>query len=461
MPDNTLGTRIANAWNAFFNKDPTEAQRYNPYSFLTTGTRPDRTRMRYNNDRTIINSIFTRIAVDVSNVQLVHARLDQNGRFSEEIDSWFNECLKLSANRDQTGRAFSIDAVLTMLDEGCVALVPVAANTDVTKTKIYDIYELRTGKVLEWMPGKVRIRVYNEDRGKHQDLVMPKESVAIIENPFYSIMNQPNGTLRRLNRKLALMDITDEQNSSGKLDLIIQLPYSIRSESRRKLAEERRRDIETQLAGSKYGIAYADGTEKITQLNKSIENQLQSQVEYLTNQLFTQLGINEDVLKGTADEKTMLNYQNQIIMPILDAFADEMKRKFLTPNARTRGESVVYFQDPFKLVQINAIADIADKFTRNEILTSNEVRAIVGMKPSADPSADVLRNKNINQSKESEETEPIMTSGADAGSQEPVDQPEIAHSDLKESKWNDSVETRLRKFYTQRSQNKHGETTKV
>lgn len=397
MPDNTLGSRIQSAWNAFLNKDPTP-QQYNPYVVSTgTASRPDRNRMRWGTDKTIVNAIFNRIAVDVSEVQLIHAELDQNGRFKAEAESGLNDCLKVSANRDQSGRAFMIDAVLTMLDEGCVALVPVEADTNITRTKTYDIYELRVGHVIEWQPGKVRLRVFNEDRGKHEDLILPKQSVAIVENPFYSVMNNPNSTLKRLTRKLALLDITDEQNSSGKLDLIIQMPYTIRSNALKKRAEERRAQIETQLAGSKYGIAYADGTEKITQLNRPVENQLQAQVEYLTNQLLTLLGMPEEVLKGTADEKTMVNYRNGVITVILDAFADEMKRKFLTPNARSRGYSIIYFPDTLKMISVNNVADIGDKLTRNQILTSNEVRALLGMKPSEDPNADILSNPNIKQ----------------------------------------------------------------
>ena len=389
--------RIQRGWNAFRNRDPT-------IDFRDTGMayyyRPDRPRFTRRNERTIMTSVLNRIALDASAIDIMHVRLDENGRFLETVDSGLNNCLTLSANADQTGRALKQDIIMSMLDEGCVALVPVDTSTDPNKTDSYEIETMRVGKIIQWRPQHVQIRLYNEQTGKKDEIWLPKRSVAIIENPLYAVMNEPNSTMQRLIRKLALLDVTDEQTASGKLDLIIQLPYVVKTEARRQQAETRRKDIEMQLAGSKYGIAYTDGTEKITQLNRSVENNLMKQVEYLTNQLYSQLGITQAILDGTADDKTMLNYYNRTIEPIVAAIVDEMKRKFLTKTARTQHQSIQFFRDPFRLVPVNDIAEIADKFTRNEIMTSNEIRQIVGMKPSDDPKADELRNSNISQSKE-------------------------------------------------------------
>lgn len=386
--------RLQHAWNAFMNKDPTALQ-YNPYAAGSSSFRPDRVKLRPSNEKTIINPIYNRIAIDVASVSIEHVRVDENNRYLETIESGLNNVLTLDANVDQTGRAFIQDLVLSMFDEGCVAVVPVDTKVDPMLSGSIDIQTMRTGKIVEWFPTSVKINLYNDRTGKRENIVLPKKMVAIIENPFYSIMNERNSMLKRLTHKLALMDVVDEQTSSGKLDLIIQLPYIIKTDSRRQQAENRRKDIESQLAGSKYGIAYTDGTEKITQLNRTLENNLLKQIEYLTSMLYSQLGITEEVMKGTADEKTMLNYNNRTVEPILSAIVDEFKRKFLTKTARSQKQSIMFFKDPFKLVPVNNIADIADKFTRNEILTSNEVRGIIGFKPSADPDADALRNKNM------------------------------------------------------------------
>ena len=391
-----LTNRLQHAWNAFMNKDPTEYV-YHDYGGIGYGHRPDRIRLTRGNDRSIITSVFNRIALDVAAVDLRHCRLDKAGRYSEDIDSGLNNCLTLEANLDQTARALIQDCVLSMFDEGCVALVPVDTTKDPSFTDSYDILTMRTGSILEWKPSHVKVRVYNERTGKKEDITVPKRTVSIIENPLYAIINEPNSTAQRLMRKLSLLDVTDEQTASGKLDLIIQLPYIVKTEARRTQANKRREDIERQLTGSKYGIAYTDGTEKITQLNRPVENNLMSQVEYLTNQLFSQLGITQSILDGTADEKTMLNYYNRSIEPIVSAIVDEMKRKFLSKTARSQKQSIKAFRDPFRLVPVNDIAEIADKFTRNEIMTSNEVRQIIGMKPSDDPKADELINSNISQ----------------------------------------------------------------
>jgi len=389
-------SRIQHAWNAFMNKDPT-------YGYRDIGMgysyRPDRVRLTRGNERSIITAIYNRIAIDASSVNMNHTRLDENERYVSDMDSGLNSCLSLSANIDQTGRAFIQDVVMSMLDEGCVAIVPVDTTFNPEISGAYDISTMRTGKILDWYPAHVKVKVYNEKTGKKEDLLLQKSTVAIIENPFYSVMNEPNSTMQRLIRKLNMLDAIDEQSSSGKLDLIIQLPYVIKTEARRRQAEERRKDIEMQLAGSKYGIAYADGTERITQLNRPVDNNLMSQIEYLTSMLYSQLGITQSILDGTADDKTMLNYYNRTIEPILSAIADEMKRKFLTKTARSQMQSISFFRDPFKLVPVNEISEIADKFTRNEIMTSNEIRQVVGMKPSDDPKADELRNKNLSQSK--------------------------------------------------------------
>lgn len=393
----TLKDRLVHSWNAFMNKDPTGNTSQTFFSTSVSSYRPDRVRLTRGNDRSIVTSVYNRIALDCAAIKVEHVRLDNNDRFTEAIDSGLNSCLTLDANVDQTGRAFIQDIVMSMFDEGCIAIVP--TNVDVDEfllTNSYDILTLRTGRILEWYPTHVKLNVYNEDTGKREDIVLPKSKVAIVENPFYSVMNEPNSTLQRLLRKLVLLDAVDEHVGSGKLDLIIQLPYVVKTEARRRQAEERRKDIEEQLSGSKYGIAYTDGTEHITQLNRSVDNQLMNQIEYLTNLLYSQLGITAAILDGTADEKTMLNYNNRTIEPIMAAIVDEMKRKFLTKTARSRKQSIMFFREPFKLVPVNNLADIADKFTRNEILSSNEVRQIIGMKPINDPKADELRNKNLN-----------------------------------------------------------------
>jgi len=391
-----LSTRLAHAWNAFTSRDPTQ--------YIITGpgysSRPDRPRLSRGNEKSIATSIFNRIALDVSSVNIKHCRLDKNGRYVEDIDSGLNNCLNLEANKDQTGRAFIQDVVLSMLDEGCVALVPVETTIDPKSSNSYQIDSMRTGKITEWYPDMVRVRLYNDRTGEKEEILLPKNQVAIIENPLYAVVNEYNSTMQRLIRKLSLLDVTDEQTASGKLDLIIQLPYVIKTEARREQVERRRKDIIDQLAGSQYGIVYTDGTEKITQLNRSLENNLLKQVEYLTNMVYSQLGITQSVLDGTADEKTMLNYMNRTVEPIISAIVDELKRKFLTKTARSQLQSIVYFRDPFRLVPVNDIAEIADKFTRNEIMTSNEIRQIVGMQPSKDPKADKLVNSNISQAKQ-------------------------------------------------------------
>lgn len=391
--ENSISSRLAHAWNAFFNRDPTYRPDYGGYLY-----QPFRTRLRNGNEKSIVSSVFTRIAIDCSQIDIHHVKLDENGRYLSEINSGLNNCLTLEANIDQTGRQLKKDIVMSLLDEGVVAIVPTDTKLDPTTNGSIDIEKLRTGKIVEWYPGHVRVNLYNEKTGRHEDVTLPKSMVAIVENPLYEIINQPNSTLQRLIRKLNLLDVIDEQSGAGKLDMIIQLPYVIKSDARREQAEKRRKDIEMQLAGSKYGIAYTDGTEKITQLNRSVDNNLMNQIEYLTNMLYSQLGITQAVMDGTADEKVMLNYYNRSIEPIVAAITDEFKRKFLTKTARTQKQSIKYFRDPFNLVPVNDIAEIADKFTRNEILTSNEIRQIIGMKPSSDPKADELVNSNISQS---------------------------------------------------------------
>ncbi len=409
-----IGNRLKHAFNAFMNKDPTYYRNIgSSYSI-----RPDRPRLSRGNERSIVTAIFNRIAIDVASIDIKHCRLDSNNRFLEEVDSSLNNCLSLEANIDQTARAFIQDIVMSMLDEGCVAIVPIDTTLNPKNTDSYDILSMRTGKILDWYPAHVRVRVYNDKTGEKEDIVLPKKQVGIIENPLYAIVNEPNSTMQRLIRKLSLLDVTDEQTASGKLDLIIQLPYVIKTDARREQADRRRKDIEAQLAEGKYGIAYTDGTEKITQLNRSVENNLMSQIEYLTNMVYGQLGITQAVLDGTADEQTMLNYNNRTIEPIVSAIVNEMKRKFLTKTARSRSQSILYFRDPFKLVPINNIAEIADKFTRNEIMTSNEIRQIVGLKPSDDPKADELRNSNISQPNEETEenlSELDMTEDSEEG----------------------------------------------
>ena len=399
----SFGSRLKHAWNAFTGTDYTTYQDVGPgYS-----SRPDRIRLTRGNERSIITSVYNRIALDVAALNVQHIRLDENGRFLSVIQDGLNTCLTVEANIDQTARAFIQDIVVSMLDEGCVAIVPVDTTYDPSVTGSYDIQTMRVGKILDWYPQHVRVRLYNERTGTKENILVPKSTVAIVENPLYAVVNEPNSTMQRLIRKLNLRDVIDEQSGSGKLDLIIQLPYVIKTEARRQQAENRRKDIEAQLSGTKYGIAYADGTERITQLNRSVNNNLMSQIEYLTSMLYSQLGITQSILDGTADEKTMLNYNNRTIEPIISAIVDEMKRKFLTKTARSQSQSISFFRDPFKLVPVNDIAEIADKFTRNEIMTSNEIRQVIGMKPSDDPRADELRNKNLSAPSESEpETNP-------------------------------------------------------
>lgn len=389
----SFGSRLKHAWNAFTGNIQMNYRDLGmSYSY-----RADRPRMSRGNERSIVTSVYNRIALDVAALNVQHVRLDENGRFLSVIDDGLNNCLTLEANVDQTARSFIQDVVISMFDEGSVAIVPVDTTTDPNVSGSYDIQSLRVGQILDWYPQYIRTRVYNEQTGRKEDIVVPKSAVAIIENPLYAVINEPNSTMQRLIRKLNLLDVIDEQSGSGKLDLIIQLPYVIKTEARRQQAENRRKDIESQLSGSKYGIAYTDGTEHITQLNRSVNNNLMSQIEYLTSMLYSQLGITQSILDGTADEKTMLNYNNRTIEPIISAIVDEMKRKFLTKTARSQRQSISFFRDPFKLVPVNEIAEIADKFTRNEIMTSNEIRQVVGMKPSDDQRADELRNKNLSE----------------------------------------------------------------
>lgn len=392
--------RLAHAWNAFLNRNQTKefVPAYSPYTGVMGSTiRPDRIKLTRGNERSIVTSVYNRIALDVAATNIEHVRLDQNKRYVESLSTGLNECLTLSANRDQTARSFMQDVVMSLFDEGCVAIIPTDTNVDIHDTNSFDILSMRTGKILEWYPLHVKVRVYNENKGIKQDLIMPKDKIAIVENPLYAVMNEPNSTLQRLMHKLRLLDVVDEQTSSGKLDLIIQLPYVVKTEARRKQAENRRKDIEMQLAGSKYGIAYTDGTEHITQLNRSLENNLLGQIEYLTSMLYSQLGLTTSIFDGTADERTMLNYYNRTVEPIMSAIVDEMKRKFLTKTARTQRQSIFFYRDPFRMVPANELAEIADKFTRNEIMSSNEMRQIIGLKPVDDPRADELRNKNLNE----------------------------------------------------------------
>ena len=390
-------SRLKHAWNAFNNKDPTPKYQDIGASYYY---RPDRQRFTGGNERTIVTSVYNRIALDAAAVEIKHVRLDENERYLETIDSGINRCLNEEANIDQTGRAFIQDVVMSMLDEGCVAIVPVDTTFNPSITNSYDVQSMRVGKILQWYPNHIQVRVYNEKTGNKEDIIVPKNTVGIIENPLYAVINEPNSTMQRLIRKLSLLDAVDEQSGSGKLDLIIQLPYTIKTEARRQQAEARRKEIEVQLTNSKYGIAYTDGTERITQLNRPIENNLMKQIEYLTSMLYSQLGITQSILDGTADEKTMLNYYSRSIEPIISAIVDELKRKFLTRTARSQLQSFLFFRDPFKLVPITEIATIADTFTRNEILSSNEVRQLIGIKPSSDPKADQLRNSNLNQTED-------------------------------------------------------------
>lgn len=403
-----IGERLQHAWNAFRNNEnPMQVSAFQlggGYSY-----RPDQIRFNPGTERSIVTAVYNRIAIDVAAIKVQHVRLDQNGRYIEVIDDQLNKCLTVSANIDQTGRSLIQDAVMTLCDIGVAAIVPTDTTIDPTASSAFEVEKLRIGEVTQWFPEYVQVRVYNERSGAKQEVTLPKSMVAIVENPLYAIMNAPNSTLRRLIRKLAILDAIDEQSGSGKLDLIIQLPYVIKTEKRREQAELRRKDIEMQLAGSKYGIAYTDGTEHITQLNRPAENNLMTQIEYLTKMLYSQLGITEEVMNGTADEKAMLNYHNRTIEPMLSAITEEMYRKFLSKTARSQGQSITFFRDPFKLVPVNNIADIADKFTRNEILSSNEVRAIIGYKPVDDPRADELRNKNLNQNNDEASAPPMIT----------------------------------------------------
>lgn len=401
MEKPTLTSRFRTAWNAFRNRDPTMFYKEPGMSYTY---RPDRVRFSRGNERSIATSVYNKISIDVASIDIKHCRLDDNGRYKEDVNSGLNNCLTLEANIDQTGRAFIQDAVMSMFDEGVVALVPIDAHGDPSISESFDVLTMRTGKIVEWFPRSVKVEVYNDRTGRKEQIIVPKKTTAIVENPFFAVMNEPNSTLKRLIRKLNLLDVIDEQSSSGKLDLIIQLPYVVKGETRMQQAETRRNSIVDQLKGP-YGIAYIDGTEKITQLNRPVENNLLKQVEYLTNMFYSQLGMSPAILDGSADEKTMLNYNNRVIEPIVAAFTGAMKRSFLSKTARTQGQTIMSFRDPFKLVPINNIADIADKFTRNEILSSNEIRQIVGFKPSKDPKADELVNSNISQPKDGENPE--------------------------------------------------------
>ena len=397
MAETSIFDRARKAWNIFTGRDPVRDYAYHG---MSSSYRPDRYQLSRRNERSIITSVYNRIAMDAAAIDIRHVRLDDNGRYKEDIDSGLNNCLTIEANIDQTGRAFRQDIYMSMLDEGCIAIVPVDTSTNPDEPGSTDILTMRTGSIVEWYPRDVKVRVYNDRTGKKEEVIVPKRTVSIVENPLYAVINEPNSVMQRLIRKLNLLDVIDEQSGSGKLDLIIQLPYVIKSEARRQQAEQRRKDIESQLAGSKYGIAYTDGTEHITQLNRAVENNLMKQIEFLTSMLYSQLGLNQQILEGSATEETMLNYYNRTIEPIVSAVVDEMKRKFLTKTARSQRQSIASFRDPFKLVPVKELAEISDKMTRNEIMSSNEVRQVIGMKPSNDPSADELRNKNINQSNE-------------------------------------------------------------
>ena len=389
---------IKHAWGLFTNtnnKNPTVKPEGSSYTIS-----PTRPRFTRGNERTIVTSVYNRIAIDASNIDIMHVRLDDEGRFKEPIKSNLNNCLTVEANIDQSSRAFMLDVVISLLDEGCIAVVPVKTTLNPNNTESYDIEELRTGRIVEWFPKHVMIRLYNDETGMYQDVTLPKSQVAIIENPLYTIMNEPNSTMQRLIHKLSLLDIIDEESSSGKMDLIIQLPYIIKNDTKRSQAEERRKQIEDQLRGSRYGVAYIDGTEKVTQLNRSVENNILKQVEYLTNLLYSQLGLTQTIMDGTADENAMNNYYNRTVEPVVSAIIDEFHRKFLTKTARTQGQAIMFFRDPFKLMYVTNIADTADKFTRNELLSSNEFRQIIGRKPSTDPKADMLLNKNISHAPE-------------------------------------------------------------
>lgn len=391
-----LNDRLQHAWNAFMNKDPTPMTMSRDFG-ASYAYRPDRRIRSRGNEKSIVSSVYNRLALDAAAIKVEHVRLDSDDRYIETLLTSLNECLTVEANLDQTGRALIQDIVMSMLDEGCAAIVPTDTTITPTETEAFQVLKLRVGKIVEWRPAHVKVSVYNEANGRQQEVWLPKRMVAIVENPLYSVMNEPNSTMQRLIRKLNLLDVIDEQSGAGKLDLLIQLPYIIKTEARRQQAENRRKDIESQLTGSKYGIAYTDGTERVTQLNRPVENNLMKQIEYLTSMLYGQLGLTTSIMDGTADDKTMNNYYTRTIEPILSAIVDEMKRKFLSKTARSQKQSIRFFRDPFKLVPVTALPDIADKFTRNEIVTSNEMRQIIGMKPSSDPNADQLRNKNLNQ----------------------------------------------------------------
>ena len=433
----TLTSRLKKAWNAFTNnRDPTISNIQYQNVGMGYVHRPDRVRFSRGNERSIVTSVYNRIAMDVAAISIKHCRIDHNGSYIEDIKSGLNECLTLEANIDQTGRSFIQDVVMSMFDEGAVAIVPVDTSFDPTKTNSYDILSLRTGKILEWYPAHVKVRVYNDRTGRKEDLVLPKRSVAIIENPLYAVINEPNSTMQRLVRKLNILDAIDEQSGSGKLDLIIQLPYVVKTDARRDQAEKRRKDIEDQLKGP-YGIAYTDGTEKITQLNRPVENNLMKQIEYLMNQLYSQIGMTPSVLDGTADERAMLNYNNRTIEPIISAIADAMKRVFLSKTARTQGQTIMFFREPFKLMPVSEIAETADKLTRNEILSSNEIRQLVGFKPSDDPKADELRNSNISRP---DENTPAEDSDTTVNETRPKDaNTKTTHNNQKPSLWDTPI----------------------
>ncbi len=435
----TFKDRLKNSWNAFLGRDPTESVTY--YTDIGPGYsyRPDRTILTRGNERSIITTIYNRIATDVSMVDIRHVRLNENKQYSEDMDSNLNKALTLSANLDQTGRSMTKDLVLSLFDEGCVAVVPTLTTSDPRKSEAYDIYELRVGKIIEWYPGHVKVKVYREDVGRKEEIVLPKKMVAIIENPFYAIMNEPNSAFQRLRRILNQVDKTNDQNSAGKMDLIIQLPYITKSPTKQLQAEERRKKIEAQLTGSQYGIAYIDGTEKITQLNRSVENNLWQQAKDVKEEIYSQLGLSETILNGTADEKTNLNYQNTAIAPILTAIVEEYQRKFLSDTAITQGQAIRYFREPFKLVPVDNLAEIADKFTRNEIMTKNEFRSILGMKPSDDPRADQLLNSNINHSNEEVPQQPGGEMPDEENEEEDINAPEEEDNTLDEQALLDEI----------------------
>lgn len=435
MAEESLFSRLKHGWNAFMNRDPTH--RYPSYTGVSYSYRPDRPRFSRGNERSLVTSVYNRIAMDAAGIEIRHVRLDEDDRYLETIKSSLNECLNVEANIDQTGRAFRQDIFMSLLDEGVIAIVPVDTTFNPTVTNSYDIQSMRVGKILEWYPQQVKVRLYNDKTGKKEDIILPKSMVCIIENPLYAVINEPNSTMQRLVRKLNLLDAIDEQSGAGKLDMIIQLPYTIKSEARKQQAEQRRKDVEHQLKDSKYGIAYIDGTEHVTQLNRPVENNLMKQIEYLTSMLYSQLGLNQTVLDGTANEETMLNYYNRTIEPIVSAVVDEMKRKWLTKTARSQLQSIMFFRSLFKLVPIKDLAELADKMTRNEIMTSNEFRQVLGMKPSDDPKADQLVNSNIAQPRmdqmypeEGYEEEMPLEDEYSEGSEEPVDFASMKVSDL-------------------------------